>query len=262
MLAVKSPGDINTRSDLMQDMALLTGGQRLLAGAGDSLQSVKGVHLGRARRVWVSEDRFGIVGAQGDPRQVSAHYAQLARNLDQTHDQTRQKNLRERIEKLAGGSATLWIGGATNSEIEPRKEIASRTGRTIRSAIGSGVLPGGGSALLACRLPLQKRLSEACETEERAAYTMLLQAIEVPVRTILLNAGYEPGEILAQINGAGSLYGFDVEQRRIVNMMDAGIVDAANAYTRAVQGAITGAAQAMSIEVLVHRTKPDYAMNT
>jgi chaperonin GroEL len=262
MLAVKTPGDINTRGDLMHDMAVLTGGQPLLDVAGDSLASVKGAHLGHARRVWVNENRVGIVGGKGDPRRISKHYAQLVRSLDQTDDPTRHKNLMERIGKLVGGSATLWIGGTTISETEIRKELASRTARTMRGAIRGGVLPGGGSALLACRMPLRKRLTESGETEERAAYTMLLEAVEAPIRTILSNTGYDPGEILAEINQAGPGCGFDVERGRCANMTEAGILDAARAYTLAVQGAISGAAQALSISVLVHRTKPEFAMNT
>ncbi len=262
MLAVKSPGDINTRSDLLQDMALLTGGQPLLAGAGDSLAAVTRTRLGRARRAWATDNHFGVVGGQGDPRQVSAHYAGLTRQLDQTSDRTRRDNLMERVGKLVGGSAALWVGGATSSEIEMRKESATRTARTMRSAIGSGVLPGGGSALLACRPALRERQAQAHDAAERAAYAILLQAVETPVRVILSNAGYDPGAILGDIDAAGPLCGFDVEQRRVVDMAEVGIFDAAKATTMAVQGAISGAAQALSIEVLVHRAKPDYAMNT
>ncbi len=124
-------------------------------------------------------------------------------------------------------------------------------------------MPGGGSALLACLLPLQKHLTESSEPEERAAYTILLGAVESPIRAILSNAGFaHPGAILADIDRSGSSFGFDVEQGRVVNMAEVGIVDAARAYTQAVRGAISGAAQALSIEVLVHRPKPEYAMNT
>ncbi len=211
---------------------------------------------------WVNENRVGIVGGKGDPCQVSKRYTQLVRSLDQTDDLIKRKTLMERIGKLVGGSATLWIGGVATSETELRKELASRTARTMRGAIGSGVLPGGGSALLACRPPLQKCLAESCEPVERAAYAMLLQTVEAPIRAILSNAGYDPAEVLAEINQAETSYGFDVEQARLVNMTEAGIFDAARAYTQAVQGAISGAAQALGIEVLVHHTKPEYKMNT
>src|SRR6185369_16388080 len=135
--------------------------------------------------------------------------------------------LQQRIGKLIGGSATLYIGGATELELNARKELAERTAQTLRGAVLEGVLPGGGAALLACRPLLQVQLDRSNSTDERAAYRILLRAIEEPVRTLLSNAGYEASEILGQINRAGPGYGFDLNSRQVVDMAQAGIFDVA-----------------------------------
>jgi chaperonin GroEL len=257
VVAVHAPtSHADTRLHALEDLAVLTGGRAYFAAAGDILRSVKVEHLGRARRAWANLENFGIVAGRGDPCQLRQHIAQLRlafKNVEAVED---QKRLQERIGKLMGGSATLWVGAATVIEIERRKEIAERTAEAMRGALREGVLPGGGAALIACRALLERKLHQAQDQDERMAYDILLHACEAPMRTLLLNAGHDPNEILASVYRAGPGCGFDVFRRQIVDMSQAGILDAATVVKAAVFSATHGAALALTVDVMVHRKNP------
>jgi chaperonin GroEL len=167
--------------------------------------------------------------------------------------------LRERIGKLLGGSATLWVGGLTEREIQARTELAERTTVSVRSAMMEGVLPGGGVALLACQPALVRKMKASSKVDERAAYQILSRAVAEPFRTILTNAGYNPGEILTQVSQAGPGYGFDVNREQIVHMMRDGISDPAFVEISAVHAGISSAALALTIDTIVHQARPEKA---
>ena len=160
-----------------------------------------------------------------------------------------------------GGSATLWVGGTTELEIAERMEIAKRTAAAMRGAIMEGILLGGGVSLLACRPKLQQMSTQSTDVDERAAYRILATAMAAPCRAIVSNAGFDASDVMAEIRLAGkSGYGFDVASEQVVDMMQAGIWDAAVVQKSAVYAAISGAALALTIDVLVHRTEqPDHA---
>jgi len=256
-IAVRTPGP--ERIDeiaAMEDLAVLTGGRPFLQAVGDTLAEVAAADLGHARRVWVDRFRFGIVGGGGDPRRLRAHVATLRQALSQCQDMQLLQRLRTRIGQLIGGVAILRVGGPTEIEIETRKSLAEETANTLRAAIRSGVVPGGGAALLACRPRLHQLWKVSTDPDERAAYRILRCAVEAPVRTIAENAGYDPGEVLAELQSASQGMGFDVLSGRVVNMVTAGILDVAEIQRAAVTNAINTAAMALTIDVLVHHEKP------
>ena len=150
----------------------------------------------------------------------------------------------------------MWVGAVTKLEIEARKEMAKRTAEALRGAVREGVLPGGGVSLLACRPALQQRLDQSADSDERAAYRILLKAMEAPIRAILTNAGYDASEVMAEIRLAGQGHGFDVLSRQVVDMAEAGIWDAAAVLKAAVRGAVAGAALALTTDVLIHHKEP------
>ena len=192
VIAAKTPHTtLTAQAAALQDLAILTGGRPVLAKAGQSLRDVKFEDLGRARRVWADVHNFGISGGRGDKRRLREHIAQLRtahRNID---DLKEKEQLQIRIGKLLGGSATLWVGGITESELDTQKQLARRTAQSLRAAVIDGILPGGGAAFLACRPALQGRLEKSASTAERAAYRILLEAMEAPIRTLLHNAGHD-----------------------------------------------------------------------
>jgi chaperonin GroEL len=261
VVPVKTPGSglIDQAADL-QDLAILTGGRPLVSAAGQALESVKPEDLGRARRAWADTYNFGLSGGKGDSRQLRQHIANLRAAYSRIEDLKEREKLQQRIGKLIGGSATLWIGGATELEIKTRKELAERTAQALRGAVLEGILPGGGAALLACQPLLQERLDQSNSADERAAYRILLRAMEEPARTLLSNAGYDASEIMAKISRAGVGYGFDLNTQQVVNMAQAGIFDVAQVQKEAVRAAIATAALALTIDVLVYHKKPQEAL--
>lgn len=263
VVAVHAPtSHADTRRQALEDLAVLTGGRAYFTAAGDTLPSVRVENLGRARRAWASLENFGIVAGRGDPRKIREHIAQLRAAFKNIQAADEHKRLQERIGKLMGGSATLWVGAATVIEVERQKEIAKRTAEAMRGALREGVLPGGGAALTACRSLLKQRVHQAQDPDERAAYDILLHACEAPLRTLLLNAGHDPHEVLASVYQAGAGYGFDVLRRQVVDMSQAGIFDAASVVKAAVFSAVHGAALALTVDVMVHRKNPPDASAT
>jgi chaperonin GroEL len=270
-IAVTTPGwGAEEQAWALQDLSVLTGGRPFIKVAGDTLNKIALDDLGRARRVWADTRNFGIAGGKGDPRALRGHIASLRATYQEAEDLVLSDKLLKRIGILLGGSATLWVGGATELEIKEREETAKRTAAAMRGALRDGVLPGGGVALLACRPVLQQALERSSEPDERAAYRILIKAMEAPVRTIVANAGYDAADAMAEIKLAertrgeareltgnpeermGPGYGFDVTSGQVVDMAQAGIIDAANVLKLAVFSALASAGLALTIDVLVH----------
>jgi chaperonin GroEL len=257
VVAAKAPGlGSDVQMAALEDLSVLTGGRPVVDSAGDSLNRVEFEDLGRARRAWADQFNFGVVGGKGDPRRLRQHIAHLRAAFERAEDPKVRKTLQQRIGKLMGGSATLWIGAATKTEVEAYKELAERTAEAMRGAVREGVVPGGGVALLACRSTLRQLLNRSSDPDGHAAYRILLKAVEAPIRTLLVNAGYEPGAIIAQIDRAGPGYGFDAKTGRVVEMAQAGIFDAAAVLKAVVHTAVSSAALALTTDVLVHSRNP------
>lgn len=254
VIAVKTPRTgADDHAAALEDLTRLAGGRRLLEAAGDTISQARLQDLGVARKVWADPHFFGIIGGRGDARQLRQHIRNLRSAFKRAEDLESRKKLQQRISKLMGGSAMLWVGGATTIAISARKAMAERTADVLRAALREGVAPGGGVALLACCPVLQDMAEHSTDVDERAAYRILLRALEEPIRTIIDNAGYDVGSSMADIKRAGTEFGFDVSQGQVVEMAQAGILDAATVQKAAVRSAVTSAALALTIDVLVHR---------
>lgn len=256
-IAVKTPG-LGTleQAEAMQDLAVLTGGRPLLSAAGDALSSCRAQHLGRARKVWADQSYFGVVAGKGDPHALRRHIAGLRAALDQTEDRESRTRLQQRIGKLMGGSAALLIGARTEAESDAQVEVAQRTANALRAALREGIVLGGGKSLLLCLPKLRDMRDSAEHPDERVAYQILIKALEQPLRTIVENAGYDPGAVMAQVGHAPPESGFDVRSGSVVDLAEVGIFDLAAAQKAAARGAITAAAQALTIDVLIHPWNP------
>ena len=262
VVVVKAPAlTASVRHEELEDLAILTGGRLLLEKAGDKLETVQLKDLGRVRRAWADKDYFGIVGGKGDPRQLRQRVAELRTAFENAGEVSDRKRLQERLSKLISGAAVLWVGALSPIAVEARKELAKQTAEAMRGAIREGAVPGGGVALLNCRPILQEKVRQAQSTDERAAYSILLKAVEAPIRTLLSNAGYSPDEVLAQIGRCGPGYGFDVSGGEVVEMSRVGIFDAASVVKKAISIAIHSAALALTIDVFVHRANPPVEPN-
>ena len=257
IIAVKTPGiraDVQMTS--MLDMAALTGGKMLIKAAGDTLAGVTPGHFGRARRIWANEEYTGLIHPQGDPKEIRRHLNKLRVAYRNAAKDDERQRLRERVGRLLGGSAAIDVGGLSDTEMEIRKELGKRTVRTLRGAACEGILPGGGTALLACRPALDELLADRDSLDARAAHHILTAALATPFRTLMSNSGYSEGKILGEVEQAGRGAGFDILSGRICEMIPNGIVDVAAVQKQAVISAIRGAALALTVDILVHRKNP------
>ena len=253
VIAVQAPPI--TDKGALEDIAMLSGGRAIRRETGQSLREVTLTDLGRARHAWADKTYFSFTGGGGDPRAVRKHFEGL-------HEaQARAKTLDERLEfqrrmgKLFGGAANLYLGAATESEMEARKALAERATEAMRGAIRDGVVPGGGAALLACRPALQQRLTRGGDVDERAAYRILVRAMEEPTRVIAANAGSDPDAVLARVLDAPPGYGFDAEAGGVVEMAATGLLDAVATLKAAVHAGVGGAAIALTTGALIHHKK-------
>jgi chaperonin GroEL len=261
VIGVKTLGvSLIDQTAAMQDLAVLTGGQPRVKAAGDTLNGLTFIDLGQVRKVRAGYHYVSLFGGKGDPRQLRAHLTSLHAAFDREEDLDQRKKIQKRIGKLMGGSATLWIGAATETEITYRQELAERTADAVRAALREGVLPGGGVALLACRPVLSEKFHQSTEPDERAAYQILIKTMEAPIRAILTNAGLDASDVMAELRLAGDNRGYNVMTGKIVNMMEAGIFDVAAVVKSALRGAISSAALALTTDILIHHKKPVQAL--
>ena len=258
VMAVKGPGlNPDDRQAAIEDLSILTGAAPMLEDAGHSLKDVTPRHFGRARRGWASPHNFGIVGGKGNPRKLRRHVSSLQARFQRSDDPKPREKIMQRIGKLMGGSATLWVGGASELEIERRKELAQRTAAAMRAVVKDGALPGGGMSYLACRPALERGRRESADPDERAAFRILHQALAEPARAIFENAGYDPGEIMAKLATADRPCGFDVVAGKTADMKS--IADSASMQKMALRNAVLTASMALTVDVLVHHKTPEIA---
>ena len=268
LIAVKAPGSTADEQRIhLQDIAVMTGAIPLYKAAGDTLATVltppgqssrieRRSYYGQAKQLWVERTMFGVVSERENHQELTEHLADLLELLEYTQDRDEEDFLRERIGKLLGGVAILRIGDAMPPLMDARIAQAKETAKSIRRALRHGVVPGGGVALLECRDALRQACATAVDSDALAACRILLNAIEEPIRTICHNAGLDSAAV-ARLEGAPSGYGIDLRTGSITHMAEAGIVDVASVLKAAMHRAVTSAALALTIDVLVHHDTPD-----
>ena len=253
-LDVFHPGELSVA---LEDIALLTGARPLLQKAGESLERVQAGDFGEARWVWADDKNFGFASGKSDPRQLREVVRSLRNACAAADDDDDRRRILERLGRLNGGLATVYVGGIAEEEIRGRKESAERAIRALRLAADHGVLPGGGLALLRCRDRLLEEADEQIDIESRAARLIMAQAVEAPIRQLLANAGYDPSEALARLTDCGLGDGYDLMRDEIVDMAEAGILDVARVQLEALNRAVSSAALALTIDVLVLHREPE-----
>lgn len=254
-LAVRTPriGEME-RVAAMEDIAVLTGGRIFYSVAHSLFKDFRLEDLGRARRIWATESLFGIYGGKGDPREIRKHIAHIRTRLVNADDERDKADLQDRLGRLHGGTVILRVGGIHAVERAVRKEMAERAVKILRNAIASGVVPGGGVALLNAQSALMKL--PASNEEETFAYKILARALEEPMRAIAANAGYAPQEIVAKAKSLPSGWGFDACSGHMVDMKQSGILDSVHTLQKALEVAVGGASMALTIDVIVHHRLP------
>lgn len=251
-LAIKTPGLGSEKTEILQDLAVLTGGRVFLAETGDAIEEATLADLGQAREVQAIRSGFTLIGGQGRPAAIRQRSQQLRSQIPKAPYGRERDRLVERAGKLLGGVALLEVGGATETEQEYLKDRAEEAVRVVRLGLQGGVVPGGGAALLACRPALER---VQLPDEEQAGVQILADALTAPARSLLRNSGYEPEPILARLLEARGGCGFDVIRGQFTDMVAAAILDPLQVVQMALQTAVSGAIMHVTTEVLVHRPR-------
>ncbi len=259
-VAVMTPGlDNAQRKAAMEDVAILTGGKAFVQAAWENFEKIQPSDYGWARKIWADMTHFGFSGGKGDPRSIRKHVQQLRDAFNKTKDVIIRDEIRAHIGRLLGGTATVYVSGVTDDEIQANVANTKRTIAAMRTAMMDGVVPGGGLAYLECIPALQEKMRASVDVDERAAYYILTNALLAPFQTILGNAGYRPDYVMAQMDAAGAGHGFDVNVGKVVKLEDAGILDPASLVKTVAFSAISSAALALTVDVLVHHRNPEKA---
>ncbi|HKZ73294.1 MAG TPA: chaperonin GroEL [Steroidobacteraceae bacterium] len=237
-VAVKAPGFGDRRKAMLQDIAILTGGQLISEELGLKLEDVQLAQLGRAKRVVVDKDNTTIVGGAGDKGMIAGRIQTIRKEIEKaTSDYDREK-LEERLAKLAGGVAVIRVGAPSESEMRAKKEALDDAISSTKAAVAEGIVPGGGLALL--RITASVAAVEAqCSGDERTGVQVLRRALEAPARQIAENSAADGGVVVDRmLNGVGNL-GFDAARKEYVDLLEAGIVDPAKVLRIALENAVS-----------------------
>jgi chaperonin GroEL len=247
----KPVGDV--RRGMLENIAVLTGGKALTDKSGIAATDITIKDLGRAERAVVTKDYFTIIGGKGDKNAIRERLQKLRQRLRETHDGEERQTLRELVTHFSGGVAELRIGALTEQERKALTETAEQAMKTVVAGMEGGIVPGGGAAYLAC-IPVV----EALQAEGDVAFgiQVVARALEEPMGCIAENAGAYPPLVMAEANKAGPGYGFDVRHKKIVNMIEEGIVDPTIVVKRALQSAASGSVMLLTTDALVLHRKP------
>ncbi len=255
-LAIKAPGFGDRRKEMLEDIAILTGGTVISEDTGIKFENVTTEMCGRADKVWADKENARIIGGKGSPKDLAARIAQIKRAIETTTSEFDREKLQERLAKLSGGVAVINVGAATEVELKDKKERVNDAVSATKAALEEGIVPGGAIALLdiATRMKVEKTGS----ADEISGYQIVKNALEAPFKKLIENAGFDPGQLIAKARVASaSGQGFDVltlesvESATPVDMLKAGIVDPLKVVRTAVQNAISVATMILTTESLI-----------
>lgn len=250
-VAVKAPGFGDRRKEMLQDIAILTGGQVISSELGLELKDATIEQCGRARQVKVNKDNTIIVDGAGSTDEIKSRIHQIKGAIETTTSDFDREKLQERLAKLAGGVAVIKVGAATETEMKEKKLRIEDALNATRAAVEEGIVAGGGTAYLNIIADVAKLLQTA-EGDEKTGVQIVVKALEAPVRQIAENAGFEGSVVVEKIMNADKKgYGFDAYNETYCDMIEAGIVDPAKVTRSALQNAASVAAIVLTTEALV-----------
>jgi chaperonin GroEL len=248
--AVKAPGFGDRRKAMLQDIAVLTGGQAISEDLGIKLENVTLAMLGRAKKVTIDKENTTIVSGAGKKADIEARIAQIKAQIEETTSDYDREKLQERLAKLAGGVAVIRVGGATEIEVKERKDRVDDAMHATRAAVEEGILPGGGVALLRAGEGLKKLRTH--NDDQKTGVEIVRKALSWPARQIALNAGEDGSVVVGKILDRDTYaFGFDAQSGEYVNMMSKGIIDPTKVVRAALQGAASIAGLLITTEAMV-----------
>jgi chaperonin GroEL len=248
--AVKAPGFGDRRKAMLEDIAILTGGQLISEDLGIKLENVTLQMLGRAKKVIIEKEKTTIVHGAGKKADIEARVGQIKAQIEETTSDYDREKLQERLAKLAGGVAVIKVGGATEIEVKEKKDRVEDALNATRAAVEEGIVPGGGVALLRAKKAVGRIRDD--NPDVQAGINIVLKALESPIRQIAENAGVEGSIVVGKIlDESSETYGFDAQTEKYVDMIKAGIVDPAKVVRTALQDAGSVAGLLVTTEAMV-----------
>jgi chaperonin GroEL len=247
--AVKAPGFGDRRKAMLEDIAILSGGQVISEDLGIKLENVTLAMLGKAKRVRITKDDTTIVDGAGKKTDIQGRVAQIRAQVEETTSDYDREKLQERLAKLAGGVAVLKVGGATEIEVQERKDRVDDALNATRAAVEEGIVPGGGVALLRATKAVSALTSD--NPDIMAGIKIVLKALESPIRQIAENSGVEGSIVVGKVLEKSGNYGFDAQNETYVDMVAAGIIDPTKVVRTALQDAASVAALLITTEAMV-----------
>ena len=250
VVAVKAPGFGDKRKAMLEDIAILTGGEVITSDLGLELKDTDISQLGRAKQVKVQKENTIIVDGLGDKQQIADRVGQIKAQIVETKSEYDKEGLQERLAKIAGGVAVIGVGAATEVEMKDKKLRIEDALSATKAAVEEGVVAGGGTALINV-IPNVEKVLEALDGGEKLGASIVLKALEEPVKQIARNAGLEPAVILDKVKSSKVGTGFDASKEEYVDMKKAGIVDPTKVTRSALQNAASIASMVLTTESLV-----------
>jgi chaperonin GroEL len=235
---------------MLEDIAILTGGQVVSEDLGIKLENVTLDTLGRAKKVRIEKENTTIIDGAGDKTDIAARCTQLRAQIEETTSDYDKEKLQERLAKLAGGVAVIRVGGATEIEVKERKDRVDDAVHATRAAVEEGIVAGGGVALLYASKGLARLNPE--NNDQKVGIDIVRRALQAPARQIVANAGAEGSVVVGKLLERGDVnYGFDAQRATYVDMVQAGIIDPSKVVRLALQGAASVAGLLVTTEVMI-----------
>jgi chaperonin GroEL len=248
-VAVKAPGFGDRRKEMLEDMAILTGGRVISEEIGVKLEKVDVADLGRVRRAVVDKDTTTLIGGAGDKPRIEGRKQQIRAQIDKTTSDYDREKLQERLAKLSGGVAVIRVGAPSEAEMKSRKEALDDAISATKAAVAEGIVPGGGLALLRA-ISAVEREEGKCEGDERTGLHILRRALEMPTRQIAENSAVDGGVVVNEMRKGTGTMGFDAARNEYVDLVGAGIIDP----TKVVRVALENAVSVASLLLLTEAT--------
>jgi len=248
-VAVKAPGFGDRRKAMLEDIAILTGGQVVTEELGIKFESLELKELGRAKRVVVDKDNTTIIGGEGDKKAIEGRKQQIRQQIDKTTSDYDTEKLQERLAKLSGGVAVIRVGAPSEAEMKSKREALDDAISATKAAVAEGIVPGGGLALLRAVDALDREEAKS-EGDERTGLQILRRALEVPTRQLAENSAADGGVVVNEMRKGTGTHGFDAARKQYVDLVEAGIIDP----TKVVRVALENAVSVASVLLLTEAT--------
>jgi chaperonin GroEL len=254
--AVKAPGFGDRRKAMLEDIAILTGGQVISDDLGIKLETVTLQMLGRAKKVTIEKEKTTVVDGAGKKKDIEGRVAQIKAQIEETTSDYDREKLQERLAKLAGGVAVIRVGGSTEVEVKEKKDRVDDALNATRAAVQEGIVPGGGVALLRAKAAVSKLTSD--NSDIRAGIKIVEKALEAPIRQICENSGVEGSIVVGKIlENKSKTFGFDAQTEEYVDLLEKGIVDPAKVVRTALQDAASVASLLITTEAMIGEAPKD-----